>query len=220
LSENKDKKIIKKESIEKFKEFLKGIPIDNSLTFSNFTQKYSQDTRFSLLSESDRLTLFNEYYVPLQEKIENKAQINSDVIQKFLEKLNEMKALSIQTKWNEVRESLDYEEFSNVDDELLEKEFYNFLFEKFEKNEKSSSEDDEENEPETKQEEKKMDPKDEFLSLLMEYKENKKISANTPTMGKKFKDLKKSLSSDARYSKISEDLVDDIISNFIWDLKK
>jgi hypothetical protein len=32
--------------------------------------------------------------------------------------------------------------------------------------------------------------------------------------------LKKSLSSDARYSKISEDLVDDIISNFIWDLKK
>jgi hypothetical protein len=217
LNENKEKKIIKKESIEKFKEFLKGIPIDNSLTFVTFTQKYSQDMQFSLLSESDKMTLFDEYYVPLQQKIENNNPINLDSIQNFLEKLNEMKGLSIQSKWNDVKNL--FEDFSSVNDELLEKEFYNFLFEKFETNEKSSSEDDEENEPEIKHEEK-MDPKDEFISLLTEFKENKKISANTPTMGKKFKDLKKSLSSDPRYSKISEDSVDDIISNFIWNLKK
>ena len=222
--ENEDKKskisIKKKDSIEKFKEFLKEIPIENTMTYSILSKKYSKDSRFHLLNDVDKETLFKEYYIPLQGRNEMKKETNQMLIKEFLQELeNKIDNLSIQSKWNDIESYFIQQEKYKNSKEILEKEFYNFIFEKFEERDKSSE--DEEDEEVEEQNEFKKDPKDEFKYLLKEFYENKKINSNTPTFGKKFKDLKKLLSQDERFHKIEdENLKDEMISNFIWELKK
>eukprot|EP01080_Neovahlkampfia_damariscottae_P010542 gene10542-3061_t len=217
IQNSKSKMITKKkESIEKFKELLKEIPIDNTLNYYSFTQKYSKDQRFNLLSNADRETLFKEYYVPLQGKIEQKQVVDEHLIKEFLIDLeNQISYFSINTKWSDVKNRfLSNEKYQfEGSNEILEKEFYGFLFEKFEQREESSGEDPE-NFVITK------NPKDVFESLLKEFHDQKKITAQHPTHGMKFKLLKKSLAKDERFNSIDEDIVDETISNFIWRLKK
>jgi hypothetical protein len=61
-----------------------------------------------------------------------------------------------------------------------------------------------------------------FMDLLTQtHKESKFLQKNTPTMGKKFSDLKKHLSQDPRWSFIkSEQEKDEMITKFIWELNK